>query len=393
MQTLSEILATNHFPLALAAGHLTGAGADFLAREANAASFFLMGEDHGIRDNLQFATALFKLIQPAGYNAYVTEIGPVSAQHIQRALQQPNSLEALRAFYTQYPFAIPFDWFEEEIALLQTVVATHLQNPIIGIDQEFILSAQLHLASLHAWCTEPGVRAPLAEWLALEQQAIRELCAGKPLDQLALFTNQPLPAAWPLVREYFAAQQHPEALFVFDALTASNTIYRHYETQAYYLNNFSRARLMKQYFSAAYRAHRAAQPEAKFFVKLGANHVERGHSAMEVTDIGNFIAELAILENTEAFNLFVVPVGGKQNVWLPFLPPEYKAAAIDAPAPAFAPLLEAAPDTQGWHLYDLRPLRARRNVWSQDNAAFKKLILGYDAVLLMHDPHAAHLVV
>jgi hypothetical protein len=91
MATLSDILSENHFSLALTDGTLTGTGVDFLVKQAKEAQFFLFGEDHGIAENLNFATALFKLLQPTGYNSYVTEIGPFSAEYFNRYARQPDA--------------------------------------------------------------------------------------------------------------------------------------------------------------------------------------------------------------------------------------------------------------------------------------------------------------
>jgi hypothetical protein len=114
---------------------------------------------------------------------------------------------------------------------------------------------------------------------------------------------------------------------------------------------------------------------------------------MGIQDIGNFISELAVMENSQSFHLFVLPVSGKQNVWLPFLPEEFKATPIETNTqPELRPILENVQDKSGWHLYDLQPLRLRQNYWSEGNANFKKFFQGYDAILLMYDVQPATLI-
>lgn len=395
MSALTEYFAEHHYSLEISEGALTGSGADFLTREANAARFFLLGEDHGVGSNLKFATALFKLLQPSGYRAYVTEIGPVSAGHIRTLLQQPDSLAALQVFFTQYPFSIPFSWYEDEARLLQTVQPsqTKAEPAIIGVDQEFILSPQLHLETLQTLCTDSALKLKINEWLHAEKATIRDMYAGKPIDQLNLFMNQALPTEWTSLRSHFEAQHEPAALHIMEALAASHEIYMYYKTEDYHLNNHVRSLLMKKYFYQAYQQQQAAQPETKYLIKLGANHIERGHSAMGIQDIGNFISELAVLENSQSFHLFVLPVSGKQNAWLPFLPEEFKAMPIEANTqPELRPILESVQEKSGWHLYDLRPLRLRQNYWSEGNADFKKFFRGYDAIMLMHAVDPATLI-
>jgi hypothetical protein len=393
MFTLSEILSEHHFPVTVSYGFLTGRGADFLSHQARESRFFLIGEEHGIGDNLDFATALFNLLRPFGYHTYVTEIGPISARHVHQLVQQPEPMSAFREFFSKYTFSIPFAWLQEEVHLLQAVSAANpkAESPIIGIDQEFILSPQFHFETLQNACTEPALQEKLKNGCKLIDKLFRTCTRAKHLN---LFMNTPLPEDWLALRQHFEAQNHSEAVSLIDALVASHEVYMYYQTKAYYSNNFVRSQLMKKYFYAAYQKQIASQPGVKFLVKLGANLIERGHSAMGVQDIGNFISELAVMENTQSFHLFVVPVGGKQNAWLPFLPESFKEAPIEENTnPAFRPLLDVAPEKAGWNLYDLRPLRARQNFWGKDNPDFKKLLLGYDAILLMENVQAAHLVI
>lgn len=396
MSALADILAANHYPLNLVDGRLHGTGIEFLAREAGAHSFFLVGEEHGIGDILDFTTALFYLIQPAGYRAYVSEIGPHSAAHVNRLLGAANPLAAFRAYYARYPFSIPFAWFEEEIRLLRAVAAVDPGAPaaVLGIDQEFIFSPQLHLETLRSACSDPRLAGSLSTWLAGEQDGIRAMYSGQSPDSLAAFMNQPLPEEWTALRQHFTTRPNPAALKLLDALEASHAIYMHYKHERYYLNNYDRSVLMRRYFYRAYQDQIATQPATRFLIKLGANHVERGHSAMGIQDIGNFIAELGYMTDSPSFHLLVLAVGGTQNAWLPFLPAEYKAAPLAAnPNPAYEPVIRAADSQPGWSLFDLRPLRPRQNAWGKDNPGFKKLLLGYDAVLVMKDVHAATLVV
>lgn len=396
MSALVKYFAEHHYVLELSEGALIGSGADFLSKEANAARFFLLGEDHGIGSNLKFAAALFNLLQPNGYNTYVTEIGPVSAGHIRTRLQQPDSLTALRELFTQQPFSIPFSWYEEEVRLLQAIQQSQpraAEPAIIGIDQEFILSPQLHLETLQTLCTDSALKLKINEWLYMEKAAIRDMYAGKPIDQLELFMNLALPTEWTSLRNSFELQHNAEGLRIMEALTASHTIYMHYKTEAYYLNNHVRSVLMKKYFYQAYQQQQVAQPATRYLIKLGANHIERGHSAMGIQDIGNFISELAVMENSQSFHLFVLPVSGKQNAWLPFLPEEFKAMPIEPNTqPELRPILESVSEKSGWHLYDLRPLRLRQTYWADGNADFKKFFRGYDAILLMYDAQPATLI-
>ena len=394
MSTLTEFLSEHHYPLQLVDGRLTGPGAEFLLAQARASRFMLLGEEHGVGSHLDFALALFQKLQPIGYRNYVMEVGPLSAKHLAQCASGADSQAAFEAFFTKYPFSVPFAWLEEETRLLRAVQAASPENgnAIIGIDQEFIFSPQVHLDTLRALCPDPGWQTTLTGWLETERDANHALAHGTLPNELTSFMNRSLPEGWTTLRDYFTSQKNAEALTVMEALEASHQIYMHYAHKEYYDNNHVRGLLMRKYFYTAYQKTLAVQPDARFVIKLGANHVSRGHTSMGILDIGTFIAELAAMQNAQSFHLLVLPTSGALNAWLPFLPPEFKAHPVKSDyGPEFAPLLDR-PVKTGWNLYDLRLLRHRQNFWSKDNPAFKDLFLRYDAVLLMENVRAATLV-
>lgn len=191
-------------------------------------------------------------------------------------------------------------------------------------------------------------------------------------DKLKNFTSSPLPDAWQEVREFFGHENNLKALELIEALRASHRIYMFYAEGRYHDNNHFRSQLMKKYFYSALKNVRNNFPEARFFIKLGGNHISRGHSVLGIQDIGNFISELAVLEDSRSFHLFVVPISWAQNIWLPFLPESYKDHPLDGDYGAGAAhLLANAPYQDGLNLYDLRPLRNRQTALSKGEPQFK----------------------
>ena len=85
---------------------------------------------------------------------------------------------------------------QEEVELLKTVVQNvHTSDtaPIIGIDQEFILSPQVHFERLLELCTDASLKTMLAGWLKVEQEANQDMRNGATPDALSIFMNFPLP--------------------------------------------------------------------------------------------------------------------------------------------------------------------------------------------------------
>lgn len=394
MDALNEFLALHHYPLKRSKNGLTGAGVDFLRARAQEARFMLIGEEHGVGSTIDFTADLLRLIAPLGYTNYVTEIGPISAEHLNRRLRGADARSAFEAFYQKYPFSVPFAWMREEVELLKTVMQNaHAQDdePVIGIDQEFIFSPHIHFERLLELCADASLKSKLAGWLKAEQQAHLDMPNGVSPDKLSIFMNLLLPEGWEELRNWFQTNGVNEALSIMEAVRASHTIYQHYINEEYYDNNYVRSLLMRDYFYKAFRRVDSFNPESRFLVKLGANHVSRGFTSMGIQDIGNFVSELALMLKTQSFHIFVIPVDGKLNAWLPFLPESFKAHPVNVEeyGPAITHLVNAAPVKTGWNLYDLRSLRLRQRHWSKEAPEFKELFQRYDAVLLMDDVQAA----
>jgi hypothetical protein len=117
--------------------------------------------------------------------------------------------------------------------------------------------------------------------------------------------NLALSTEWTSLRHAFEAENNAEALHIMEALTASHEIYMYYKTEAYYLNNHVRSLLMKKYFHTAYQQHQAVQPEAKYLIKLGANHIETIADNLQGADI--VYSWCRVTGDRIAYNQYQVP--------------------------------------------------------------------------------------
>lgn len=86
------------------------------------------------------------------------------------------------------------------------------------------------------------------------------------------------------------------------------------------------------------------------FFRFGRNHLHRGYDRRGVSTLGNFVAELAVAERLQVFNVAAFSGGGRIALTGP--PVEFDERGDD---PAFAYLASIAryPAT----VFDLRPLR------------------------------------
>lgn len=387
-------LAEHRYALRLEDGRLGGDGAEFLTAAARQSRYVLLGEVHGLADTSELAEALFRELRPAGFETYVTEVGPWSARRLHQLAKGSANDRAFDEFYARYPFAVPFAFYREEAALLSTVARlSDSETPIWGIDQEFFLAPQMLLDEL-AEQAAGEARSALEALAAAEREAYREIVASRSPD-VPSFMSRPLPESWPQVRAHFApekaSRRSSQALAIVEALEQSREIYGHFFAGRHYLNNHTRARLMKANLARYLERHGR---DTRLLVKLGAVHVMRGLSFLRIADIGNCLAELAAYDGEASLHLLVVATSGTVNGYQPFLDEATLEIPVDVTAPGaafFHPLFEALPATAGWSVYDLRPLRPNVKKWAADSPNLAATILGYDAVVVVSDARAATL--
>jgi hypothetical protein len=390
--TFAEAAASHRYRIAFDGGRLTGEGADFLVREGTAAQFVLIGEDHGIAELPLFAEALFKALQPAGYHHFVVETGPVTAEIVAGLATSRDPDRAFLDFLKKYPFSMPFFTLREEAQLARTVtgLSPARTEALWGIDQEFILSPIFLFERLADAAKDPKIKTALLDLAAKESAAVRSITPNSNPGAISLFMMDERVADLRPFREHFRTIGDAKALTILDEIEASRAVYRAYQTGRGYDNNFDRSKLNKRHFMSYYeRASRAGRGRPKVMAKMGANHLARGMSPMNVLDIGNLISELADANGTASFHLLVVAASGTQNMYVPFRDASARRAKIEPSLGAeYAPLaLDGA-----WTVVDLRPLRSRVNALSGGDAKVKQTILSYDAVLVVPEARAATLI-
>jgi len=394
----TQQLSEHKHTLALENGVLKGSGADFLLREAQAAQFFLIGEDHGIAEVPQFTSALFRQITAMGYHHLAIETGPLTAQLLNKLAAEPNAQQAFNAFHKENPFAVPFYNWQEEAALLLTALqgAQPGFQPLWGLDQEFILSSKLHFKKLLVLAPNDNARKVVQEFYEKTQTEFSRMVESK--NPAIVFLASAQQADFEKLENAFSTQAPPEAQKILFELKTSWEIYAKNFTGAGYESNAQRAGLMKKHFMSYYKqALEQGGNPPKVLFKFGVYHIKRGRSYTNVYDIGNLAAELAQANDSPSFHLFVIAAAGTQNAYLPFVANEAdKNKKIDAVATYdfvdLKPFL-AASDEQLWTVFDLRPLRPLLHAQKLGSLApsTKELIWGYDAVLVIPQVRAATL--
>jgi len=237
---------------------LAADGRDFLLEEVSQASFLLVGGLHGDNETQAFV----QLLTPGlgdGPKLALTEMSPWSANRLFGAIPETSGIRLRGA-----------DIEEAELAALIREVAAANPEDRVALEMLALVKA--------------GFSRTLAgELLALAYQLgdIREASpGGVPLGTLLIRSL-----------EVEVDRSRPET----SELTASRR----------------REAVMKDFFLTHYRAATTSTAKPKVVAAFGRNHLHRGIDRRGVSTLGNFIAEFAIAEGTQAFNVALFAAGGQ----------------------------------------------------------------------------------
>jgi hypothetical protein len=293
---------------------LSSDGYAFLLKEAENASFFMLGELHGENEIPALIRNIWPSMWKAGYKHVAAEVSPWAADRLEFPVRGE-----------QPPFGL---WSQPEVTFVKSLKTN--DRPVLwGCDIEEAQPERLlrELASLNS--SNEHLRA------AVEAVGDR-------------YDRRRASAVLDRVR---AAAAVKDRLINGTSLLAN--LLRTLEVEA---DRAARATLqasmrreavMKDLF---YDRWRATNGKPKVFLRFGRNHLHRGFDRRGVSTLGNFVAELAIAQRMEVFNIAAFAGGGKIALNGP--PSDFDERNDD---PAFAYLASIAryPAT----VFDLRPLR------------------------------------
>jgi hypothetical protein len=309
-----QVAESLDLPLRQSQYDLSTDGRAFLLKEATRASFFMLGELHGENEIPDLIRSLWPSLWEAGYRRVAAEVSPWAA----------NLLE-----FGGRDVPIFGLWTQPE-ATFVTSLKRDRAAVIWGCDIE---EAQPHLL-------------------------IRDLAAAN-LD------NKNLQKAMDMVKNGYQRQMAPallqlveEAAGIKDRLIGTvslrNSLVWTLEVER---DRFTGSRLraserreavMKDLFHNYWM--KAGKAKAKVFLRFGRNHLHRGFDRRGVSTLGNFVAELAIAERLQVFNVAVFAGGGKIRLLGPARDFDERG---DDPAFAYLASIARYPST----VFDLRPQR------------------------------------
>jgi hypothetical protein len=380
------LAAPQTYSLGIANGRLTGPGAAILRAQLPNAQFILYGEDHGFADSPIVLHALARDARGYGFRYCVMEVGPISLARAGEALSK-NGPNGVRDLLKTAPLAFPFVSLKDDAELASDFLGRDGKGTpyLWGVDQEFILSAQLHLQRLVDLANEENVGERMKTLLGAEHAAVERF------DQKSFLLNRFGDADFAKLAAEFKGV--PEAESIIAELKESATIYQLWSSGRNYENNARRARLLAQHFLSDYRA--AADPMPKVIFKMGAEHVALGTTTINTVDLGTLASSIAKLNGQTALRIAFIPTGGHALVVEP------KQGRLTAVEPYDSPdskelfaaigIDSTKLSKSGWTLIPLDPIRQ-----TLDNKGLNALkpfarfmLLGFDYVITTPDAKAA----
>jgi hypothetical protein len=393
----TETLKKNRGAISVQDGKLAGPSAEVLRAALAEAQFVALGEDHGIRQIPEFAAALCAELAPHGFHHMGLEIGTYVAPDLEKMARSADGAKQLAEFEKKYPETIAFYNWQEEFAMLQKceTAASPGHMTIWGLDQEFMGATGFLADKILA--TNPGPEAKAAIETLLKETNDAHASAAKSGNPGDLFMTTAKQEELDHLRDLLKKQGKPEAQRLFEAFLVSREIYQKNMSGDYYKSNRQRALLMKKNFSEPFAASSQSNGVLpKVFFKFGAYHMFRGINPLHSSEVGNLIGEAAEANQFKSVHILIAGVKGEQLHFVGIGKPA-EAAPLDladekdSPFLFLKPLFNAQVENS-WTLYDLRALRDGFSKYDKIDPELERVIFGYDFVVFVPDPKAAHVI-
>ena len=385
---LLEGLQGNRLPLTMTDGRPAGAGWDWLVREARDARFTLIGEEHGVAETAQLATALFTTLRGSGYSRFAIELSPIIAQDVEAAGRR-NGFQGIVDFLSA-PGTFTFYNMREEAQFLADVIkaAPSAERVLWGFDRE-IFSDRYLISRLETRI--PPRAQPAFNRLkeASTNAKARNERTGNP-DDLFFLAEDPalvsaIRAAWPA--------PDPESDAIMRTIEESLAIEAAERAGGAWPYMQRRAQWLRSNLAAVLKADQTRRVSPRILMKFGYGHAIRGANYFNVFDVGAMADEVAAVTGERAFHILVIPGRGSRQAVLGA--GGFNSVASDSVDEMRAgdqrlTRLLANANATGHEVIDLRAVRrlAMRGLESW-NSDLIRTIHGYDAAVIWYGAHAS----
>ncbi len=284
---------------------------DLINSKLQNSQFILLGEQHGIKEVGEITGVLYDLAQPFGYNKLCIETDEIAAVTLSELSKFP--IDSSINFNQKFPFSIPFYNNYDDVKLFKRV--TDSGGDIWGIDQTFMTQFRLNFDYLIRTTSNDKFKNRIKELKVLAEKGYHKAIVEKNYMAPYIFSYD-----LRTHNELLNLAKKEEEKEVIKQLWNTKEIYGYNFSGRPYLNNSTRATLMKRNFMMYYNQALEKDTLPKVVFKLGANHVAKGLSKTNIYDVSNLISELAIMNNKSSLHIYAIGIDGEKSISNPFAP-------------------------------------------------------------------------
>ena len=381
---LTRILVANRHPIRIVDGLLADRGGRLLVEEGKAARFFLVGEEHGVKEIPAVVQALLSELRPAGYNTFAIEVSPLQGARLDALTSSRRMRDGLDTLLSSWFTTVPFYSIAEERAMLASAMAPDGARPamrIWGLDYD-VSADRFFLRELETLVPAAG-KAAVRRARDLADSGFAALSGkGNPAGLFAWSAPDSIFAA---LRAALGARPASRARAIVDLFERTARINRLFLSGRGYESNLMRSAFLRENFHKALAAAETRGEKPRVLFKFGGSHMMRGWNYTHTLDIGTAASIVADSRGERAFNVLMLGGRGTKSTRMNIVKLQYEpvgTAEIDDPQTAW---LKPALADSGWSLFDMRAVRTaylRRRV-QQLSPVQDRFLMAYDAIVVL----------
>ncbi|MEP5610871.1 MAG: hypothetical protein ABJP45_01415 [Cyclobacteriaceae bacterium] len=376
----SEHLEPYTFRFSLASQHQISDEARTIISDLVGENQFVgIAEVHQSQQLSFFTTGLVSLLKEKDFNHLALELGPNSADILQKLSKNPTETSAkikeLNNAYGKKGYAkIPIIFVDKVEDALFVEQASRLTYTFWGLDQEFASSYEMLLDKIYELATNPDTDLK-QNYLECKNLLRKTIFKNKISGQSTYCWYQQNETLKSFFNKF---QGNVKAEKIIEDVNVSWDIYCKSSTGRG--SNQQRADYMKKNFETQYTSAAKKEELPKVLVKLGGVHLTHGLSPFGVDDVGKYLHEKSAENNTGFLSIrqLISYRNGKSNIGKS----GWKGVTL---------FLELGRKDQ-WTLLDLRPFREKVLKGElKTNDKYKYELNSYDLLLIPPDDKVSKL--
>jgi succinate dehydrogenase flavin-adding protein (antitoxin of CptAB toxin-antitoxin module) len=273
---------------------LVGSGADSLKKAIRESQFFMLGEEHFSPQISELTNIILPYFSSYGYDNFALEVGPYTAEIIQREIKLKNTLFDFNSSFNLKYKDVPIPFFDgtKDDDFIKTALKYNFK--LWGLDQEYITAPLFLLDEIYRNSKDSiSSKKQYRDAKDYLEQQLNKFNSEKKNQYFEMFDSDND------LTKYLNQCNEPKQQEIIEALKISMDIYK----QQNWNGNQARMEYMKRNFSNNYQAAQKNDSFPKVLIKMGSMHLGWGKSWLGIYDLGNMINELSYFNNTKSVSV------------------------------------------------------------------------------------------